>query len=42
MDQRRTFSREFKLAAVNNVVEQGLSYREVARQLNIRDTYLHN
>jgi transposase-like protein len=42
MDQRRTFSREFKLAAVKKVVEQGLSYREVARQLNIRDTYIHN
>ena len=42
MDNRRTFSREFKLAAVKKVIEQGLSYREVARELGIRDTYIHN
>ena len=42
MDQRRTFSREFKLAAVKKVVEQRLSFREVARQLNIRATYIQN
>jgi transposase len=40
--QRRTFSREFKLAAVKKVLEQGLSFREVARELGIRDTYIHN
>ena len=34
MDNRRTFSREFKLAAVKKVIEQGLSYREVARELS--------
>ena len=39
---RRTFSREFKLAAVKKVLEQGLSFREVARELGIRDTYIHN
>ncbi|GIW97422.1 MAG: hypothetical protein KatS3mg111_0755 [Pirellulaceae bacterium] len=39
--QRRQFSREFKLAAVRKVLEQGLSYREVARELGIRDTYIH-
>ena len=39
--QRRTFSREFKLAAVKKVLEQGLSFREVARELDIRDTYIH-
>ncbi len=39
---RRQFSREFKLAAVKKVLEQGLSYREVARELGIRDTYIHN
>ena len=42
MDTRRTFSREFKLAAVKKVVEQGLSFCEVARDLGIRDTYIHN
>ncbi len=39
---RRKFSREFKLAAVKKVLEQGLSFREVARELGIRDTYIHN
>ena len=40
--ERRKFSREFKLAAVKKVLEQGLSFREVARELGIRDTYIHN
>ena len=39
---RRTFSREYKLAAVKKVIEQGLSYCEVARDLGIRDTLIHN
>ena len=39
---RRTFSREYKLAAVRKVIEQGLSYSEVARDLGIRDTLIHN
>ena len=38
---RRKFSREYKLAAVKKVLEQGLSYCEVARDLGIRDTYIH-
>ncbi len=40
--ERRKFRREFKLAAVKKVLEQGLSYREVAREFGIRNTYLHN
>ncbi len=39
---RRTFSREYKLAAVKKVIKQGLSYCEVARDLGIRDTLIHN
>ena len=40
--KRRTFSREYKLAAVKKVVEQGMSYCEVARDLGIRDNLIHN
>ena len=39
---RRTFSREYKLAAVKKVLEQGLTFREVARELGIRDKYIHH
>ena len=41
---RRTFAREYKLAAVKKVkvIEQGLSYAEVARDLGIRDTLIHS
>jgi len=39
---RRTFSREYKLAAVKKVIEQGLTYCEVARDLGIRDALIHN
>lgn len=39
---RRMFSREYKLAAVKKVIEQGLSFSEVARDLGIRDTLIHN
>jgi transposase-like protein len=39
---RRTFSREYKLAAVKKVIKQGLTYCEVARDLGIRDTLIHN
>jgi transposase len=42
MRQRRTFSREYKIAAVKKVVEQGLSYAQVTRDLGIRDNLLHN
>ena len=34
---RRTYSRDYKLAAVKKVIEQGLSYAEVARDLGIGD-----
>lgn len=40
--ERRRFTREFKLAAVKKVLEQGLTWREVARELGVRDTTLHN
>ncbi len=40
MKDRRKFSREFKLAAVKKVVEQGLPAAEVARDLGIRDSWL--
>ena len=39
---RRTFARDYKLAAVKKVIEQGLSYSAVARDLGIRDTLIHN
>lgn len=42
MDKRRTFSREFKLAAVRKVVEQGLSFAAVARDLNVRANLIRN
>jgi len=42
MKKRRTFARDYKLAAVKKVIEQGLSYTEVARDLGIRDTLIHN
>ena len=40
MDKRRTFTREFKLAAVRKVVEKGLSYSAVARDLGVGDTLI--
>lgn len=42
MNNRRSFSREFKLAAVNKVIQDGLSVSEVARDLGVRDTLIHN
>ena len=42
MDTRRSYSREFKLAAVKKVIEQGMSYAAVARDLGIRDSYIRN
>ena len=42
MQKRRKFSREYKLAAVNKVVLQGLSCCEVARDLGIQDNLIHN
>jgi transposase len=38
MSQKRAFTREFKLAAVKKVVEQGLTFREVAKDLGISDS----
>ena len=40
--KKRTFSREYKLAAVKKIVEQGLSYSEVARELSVSDGMLRN
>ena len=37
---RRTFTREFKLAAVKMVTEQGYSYAEAARKLDLRDNLI--
>ena len=42
MQKRRSFTREFKLAAVKRVLEKGLSFSEVAQELGIRDTLIHN
>lgn len=42
MRKRRSFTREFKLAAVRKVLEKGLSVTEVAQELGIRDTLIHN
>ena len=39
---RRTFARDYKLAAIKKEIEQSLSYSEVARDLGIRDTLIHN
>jgi transposase-like protein len=38
MSQKRSFTWEFKLAAVNRFVEQGLTFREVAKDLGISDS----
>lgn len=40
MDKRRVFSREFKLAAVRKVVEQGVAYSTVARDLGVSDSLI--
>ena len=42
MKTRRKFTREFKLAAVKKVAEQGLSVAEVARDLSICESLLRN
>ena len=39
-EPRRTYTAEFKREAVAMVVQQGLSFSEVARRLGIRDTLL--
>jgi len=38
MSQKRSFTREFKLAAVKKVVEQGLTFKEVAKDLGISES----
>jgi transposase len=38
--KRRTFTREFKVAAIKLITEQGYSYAEAARQLGILDNQL--
>jgi transposase len=35
MDKRRKFGRDFRLAAVKKVIEQGLSYAAVGRDLGV-------
>ena len=42
MKKRRKYSRDYKLAAVKKVIERGLSYREVARDLGIRDSMIRS
>jgi transposase len=42
MKSKRTFSREYKLAAVKKIVEQGQSYAEVAKDLGVGDGLLRN
>jgi transposase-like protein len=42
MDKRRNFSREYKLAAVKKVIEQGLSYAAVARDLGVGANLIRN
>ena len=39
---RKTYTAEFKLAAVKMVTEQKLSVAEAARRLGIRENLLHN
>jgi transposase len=39
---RRTFTREFKIRAVQLVTEKGYSYAEAARQLGITDAQIRN
>ena len=40
--QRRSYTRDFKLAAVKKHVEQGLSAREVAADLEISENLIYN
>ena len=42
MDKRRNFSREFKFAAVRKVIEQGLSYAAVGRDLGVGANLIRN
>lgn len=40
--KRRSYSREFKVQAVKMITEQGLSIREVSRDLGVSDTVIRN
>ena len=40
MKKRRSFSRQFKREAASMVLDQGFSYREVCRQLDLGETGL--
>ncbi|TWU46640.1 hypothetical protein Poly59_56130 [Rubripirellula reticaptiva] len=40
MNKRRTFNRDFRLAAVKKITEQGMSYAAVVKALDIRETVL--
>ena len=40
MKKRRSFSREFKREAAGMLLDQGFSYREVCRQLDLGETGL--
>ena len=42
MDKRRKFSRDFKLATVKKVIEQGLSYAAVGRDLGVGANLIRN
>ena len=42
MQKRRSFFRESKPTAVRKVMEKGLTITEVAKELGIRDTLIHN
>ena len=40
--KRRSYSREFKVQAVKMIAEQGLSIREVSRDLGVSETVIRN
>ncbi len=40
MKKRRSFSREFKRDAAEMLLDQGFSYREVCRQVDLGETGL--
>ena len=42
MDKRRKFGRDFRLAAVKKVIEQGLSYAAVGRDLGVGANLIRN
>jgi transposase len=40
MSSRRVFTREYKLAAIKKIIEQGLTFVEAAREMGISDSAL--